>query len=410
MNRRILARAAKDLAEIASLHCSGQPGTQPKRWRPDSARLSISLPHNPRSGGQHRSPGIREWSVPGLPYVIPYRVRSSSRRDPSRVAYQPRKAFRVVAASLAHTPYDGSAKPFTIGLKPLDQAEWLEVDRHRDAYLAEKRRLYAEIPGKVFVAEARNGGRAAGSAGADRRPPPATFPGDSMPARASARKRARRFALASLLVQEDLVLMRRGEDGWRLAAASLCFPSSWSLEEKFGRPLQDIHTPVPGFGRGTRTADIIHRIFDNLAVAQPVERLNWSLQAGADLYQPLSNAARIDRAAGPAVALSRSRRRRKTPSSASSARLCASWPALATSSSPSAFISTRCRCWRGMPAALRSPHRLPLSSWRSIRPSSTTRGSLPTATGWSRGSPRWLHYESDAALISAKAASPAASM
>ena len=101
---------------------------------------------------------------------------------------------------------------------------------------------------------------------------------------------------ASLLVQEDLVLMRRGEDGWRLAAASLCFPSSWSLEEKFGRPLQDIHTPVPGFGRGTRTADIIHRIFDNLAVEQPVERLNWSLQAGADLYQPLSNVARIDRA------------------------------------------------------------------------------------------------------------------
>src|SRR4051794_39743226 len=53
----------------------------------------------------------------------------------------------------AHTPYDGSAKPFTIGLKPLDPAEWLEVDRHRDAYLTEKRRLYAEIPEKVFVAE-----------------------------------------------------------------------------------------------------------------------------------------------------------------------------------------------------------------------------------------------------------------
>ena len=101
---------------------------------------------------------------------------------------------------------------------------------------------------------------------------------------------------ASLLVQEDLVLMRRGDDGWRLAAASLCFPSSWSLKEKFGRPLQDIHTPVPGFGRDTRTADIIHRIFDNLAVELPVERLNWSLQAGADLYQPLSNIARVDRA------------------------------------------------------------------------------------------------------------------
>ena len=27
-----------------------------------------------------------------------------------------------------HTPYDGSVKPFTIGLRPLDPAEWIEVD------------------------------------------------------------------------------------------------------------------------------------------------------------------------------------------------------------------------------------------------------------------------------------------
>ena len=196
--------------------------------------------------------------------------------------------------TLTHTPYDGSAKPFTIGLKPLDQAEWLEVDRHRDAYLAEKRRLYAEIPGKVFVAE--HGTEAAQQevleliVGHLQQ----YFPGIDVSA--SSAENVPPLRLASLLVQEDLVLMRRSEDGWRLVAASLCFPSSWSLEEKFGRPLQDIHTPVPGFGRGTRTADVIQRIFDNLAVAQPVERLNWSLQAGADLYQPLSNAARIDRA------------------------------------------------------------------------------------------------------------------
>jgi dimethylamine monooxygenase subunit A len=194
--------------------------------------------------------------------------------------------------TLAHTPYDGSAKPFTIGLKPLAPAQWLEVDHFRDAYLAEKRRLYAEIPGKVLVAEDET--EAAQQevleliAGHLRRYFPALD--------ADASTGGSPLHAASLLVQEDLVLMRRGDDGWRLAAASLCFPSSWSLEEKFGRPLQDIHTPVPGFGRGTRTADIIHRIFDNLGVEQPVERLNWSLQAGADLYQPLSNIARVDRA------------------------------------------------------------------------------------------------------------------
>ena len=53
-----------------------------------------------------------------------------------------------------HTPYDGSSKLFTIGLKPLDPDKWIEVDEHLKPYLAEKRRLYADIPEKVFVEEA----------------------------------------------------------------------------------------------------------------------------------------------------------------------------------------------------------------------------------------------------------------
>ena len=52
-----------------------------------------------------------------------------------------------------HTPYDGSSKLFTIGLKPLDLDKWIEVDEHLIDHLAEKRRLYAEIPDKVFVEE-----------------------------------------------------------------------------------------------------------------------------------------------------------------------------------------------------------------------------------------------------------------
>lgn len=55
---------------------------------------------------------------------------------------------------LAHTPYDGSATPFTIGLKPLDLTEWLEIDALHMPYLAEKRRLFAERPADVFAEEA----------------------------------------------------------------------------------------------------------------------------------------------------------------------------------------------------------------------------------------------------------------
>ncbi|KAA3452072.1 DUF3445 domain-containing protein [Mesorhizobium sp. SARCC-RB16n] len=204
----------------------------------------------------------------------------------------------------AHTPYDGSSKLFTIGLKPLDPANWIEVDSHLLSYLAEKRRLYAEIPDKVFVEE--DSTREAQREVLDLLEAhlPVAFP-------EAYRRTSNRVEVigatsggdfanvplvrASLLVQEDLILMRRDEDGWRLAAGSLCFPSSWSLTEKFGKPLQQIHAPVPGFGPGTRPADLINRMFDGLQ-GQAVERYNWSIQSGDALYHPLSNVERIDRA------------------------------------------------------------------------------------------------------------------
>lgn len=206
----------------------------------------------------------------------------------------------------AHTPYDGSSRPFTIGLKPLDPVEWIEVDGHLLAHLEEKRRLYRELPEKVFVeqpgtreaqrevldlveahllvhhsATHRSTGAGVAVVGAEEDTPVFEAP----------------LATASLLVQEDLILMRRHEDGWRLDAGALCFPSSWSLAEKFGRPLQEIHRPVPGFGPGTRPDLLIARMFDNLAVEQPVQRFNWSVQANDALYHPLSDRERDVRAA-----------------------------------------------------------------------------------------------------------------
>lgn len=211
------------------------------------------------------------------------------------------------AASPAHTPYDGSSTPFTIGLRPLDFADWIEIDRHYEAHLAEKRRLYAELPERVFVEEpdTRDAQRevlnllvehlkASGNC---------ISPGDDQRRALAANLEMATDAThqpalktASLLVQEDLVLMRRGEGGWRLAAASLCFPSSWTLLEKFGRPLQDIHQPVPDFGPGTRNAGLIERMFDSLQ-GQGVIRWNWSMQLDDALYNPFSMSQRGARAA-----------------------------------------------------------------------------------------------------------------
>ena len=214
----------------------------------------------------------------------------------------------LAGALPTHTPYDGSSKLFSIGLKPLDPADWIEVDDLLLPYLAEKRRLYAEIPERVFVEE--DGTRDAqqevlellGTHLPDRFPDTyrRTDAGIEVVGMEShfaipAGLDGAPLVAASLLVQEDLILMRRSDNGWRLVAGSLCFPSSWLLVEKFGRPLQDIHAPVPGFGPGTRPAELINRMFDGLQ-GQAVERFNWSIQADNALYHPLSKVERIDRA------------------------------------------------------------------------------------------------------------------
>ena len=206
--------------------------------------------------------------------------------------------------TLARTPYDGSATPFTIGLKPLDPAEWIEPDDRLTQQLDLKRRLYETDFNTVFAAEPETIKAQAEVLAMLAAHLPSRFPDiyrrtanaieivagkqsvalDSWPQTP--------LVAASLLVQEDLVLMRKGTDGWRLAAAALCFPSSWSLAEKFGLPLDTIHIPVPGFGAGTRPAAIIGRIFDNLHVDQPVERMNWSLQEDDRLHLPRSKGQR----------------------------------------------------------------------------------------------------------------------
>lgn len=194
-----------------------------------------------------------------------------------------------------HTPYDGSSKLFTIGLKPLDPIDWIDVDHHLRAHLDEKDRVLNLHPAEVFAVES---GTEAAQAEVlelllphllERYPEQYRLDGNAI-ALPQAYRRVRLDDLvpplltAAQLVQDDLVLMRKGEAGWRLAAACLCFPSSWRLRDKFGKAMHDVHGPVPGFGEGTRNNSLIERMFDNLSV--PVVRWNWSLYGDDALYHP----------------------------------------------------------------------------------------------------------------------------
>ncbi len=197
---------------------------------------------------------------------------------------------------LRHTPDDGSRTPFTLGLEALDLAQWIEPDEHLADELAEKARLLSVKRDEVWQEEVET--RAAQAEVLDMLAAylPATFPAvyrrdggriTIVPAGASVDlddTAMPPLETASRLVQEDLVLMRRGATGWRIAAASLCFPSTWVLAEKFGRDMDAIHVPVPGYGE--KMGPRIGRIFDNLQADRPVLRYNWSLYDSPELFMP----------------------------------------------------------------------------------------------------------------------------
>ncbi|MDK1388338.1 DUF3445 domain-containing protein [Sinorhizobium sp. 8-89] len=203
---------------------------------------------------------------------------------------------------MKHTPYDGSSKPFTIGLAQLDPDRWIEPDDALEFYLDEKARLLTSMRETIFVAEAGTELAQGELLNVLTEYLPRQYPalyrreGDAMIVG------KRRVALvgdaplvtAGSLIQDDLAIMERRNGDWRLAAAYVAFPSSWSLAEKFGRAMHEIHAPVPGFGQGTRNAELISRMFDNLSPGRFVERFNWAINVDGALHLPKSKSEGVD--------------------------------------------------------------------------------------------------------------------
>ena len=195
--------------------------------------------------------------------------------------------------TFVHTPYDGSKQPFTIGAEPLDPARWIEPDH----YLARDLALKDEILASQFDAAVQFGADTAAAqlelqsllvahllgdhAGVYRRA------GDAIEIVPLERKvildepGVAPLVACARLVQEDLCLMRRDDAGWRLVAGVLCFPSGWSLAEKIGGDLTQIHGPVPGFAG--RMVETVSRMFDRITPERPLLRWNWSIYGDAAL-------------------------------------------------------------------------------------------------------------------------------
>lgn len=168
-----------------------------------------------------------------------------------------------------------------------------------DHLLAEKQRVLAEHHDEAFAAlsgtEAAAGellaellsGRAADGEPPADCGPPGLHPLDT----------------AGRLVPEDLCLLARrdGEEdggrgdrrgrrdgrsgGWFLAAGSVCFPSHWRLVEKLGRPVAEVHAPVPLYR--VELAGRVDRFLDRLRPGSDAWRRNWTVHTNPELFAPV---------------------------------------------------------------------------------------------------------------------------
>ncbi|KEJ90124.1 heme-dependent oxidative N-demethylase family protein [Sulfitobacter donghicola] len=88
------------------------------------------------------------------------------------------------------------------------------------------------------------------------------------------------------LVQEDFCLLRKEGDEHVLVGAVLCFPASWRLAEKAGKPLIAIHEPVEEYD--AQLAKRVQRLFDGVRVGRPLWRFNRLWYDDPELHQPRS--------------------------------------------------------------------------------------------------------------------------
>ena len=92
------------------------------------------------------------------------------------------------------------------------------------------------------------------------------------------------------LVQCDFCILQKHKDEHVLKGAILCFPSSWSLEEQFLRPLSIIHGPIQSYDKDVTRR--VQRLFDGIKPQKPLWRFNELYYDTPNLFQPRKTANR----------------------------------------------------------------------------------------------------------------------
>lgn len=187
-----------------------------------------------------------------------------------------------------YRPYAETKPPFRwrLGLRPLDLADWIEIDERYAIEIAEKERVMGAHPDTAFAVLDDERVTAASAEVLELvsvhlrsvpvpepRPRPDLHPLDA----------------AGRLVQEDLVLLVEIDGQLICGGGSVCFPNRWDLRSKIGLPLTAIHAPVPRLNE--QLGEATDRFLERLTPERPMWRLGWGVLDTDELYQAVDGTA-----------------------------------------------------------------------------------------------------------------------
>ena len=195
-----------------------------------------------------------------------------------------------------YLPFERGAYRMTMALTTVSEYAWFEIDAHYADEMAERRRLlqdqHEDVFGALPVSDAARAETLHELTANLTIYAPQWFARDSDTLHNTLTGEAWDLAklacdpleLAGRLVQEDLCIIQRSDDGPMFTAAVLCFPTRWRLHEKLGKPLALVHGPVPFYGE--RLAAPVDRFMAKMKPDHIASRLNWSVLDDPAMFQP----------------------------------------------------------------------------------------------------------------------------
>ena len=195
-----------------------------------------------------------------------------------------------------YLPFEGGRFRLAMGLRPLAADGWIEIDAHFAHALAAKRALLETRHADVFAALPEAAAPAAELLALLAAHLPRHHPeifrrtGDLLDNIVAgerwdvAHSPLHPLDLCGRLVQEDFCLLQEVGGAYRLMGATLCSPSCWRLADKIGRPLAEIHAPVPGYAETLERP--VDRFFAHLKPGRLTRRLNWTVVDDPAPFQP----------------------------------------------------------------------------------------------------------------------------